>query len=246
VLAAEGIRYGLRRHPVRAEERRATRQAKLATLQAQVAKQHPYRTDHPRANAQGTLQKLVARAEKLRLAGWVALPVAERALTLTIKEDAQTDVAKRAGCYVRKTDLTLQQAHKESVHERSTDRAAVERAFRTCKTAPLAVRPIFLRREVGTRAHAFVVLLVYQILQDLVSCWSPLDVTGDEGLHALTTLGLVEVSPLHAPSSPCLPTPRDAIAQVLHRADLQLPQAFSLSGTRVSTKKKRQAERRVQ
>jgi Transposase DDE domain len=246
VLAEEGIRYVLRRNPVRAEEMRATRQAKLATLQAQVAKQNRYLTDHPRANAQGALQKLVARAEKLRLAGWVELTVAERAITLTIKEDAQTEVAKLDGCYVLKTDLTPQQANKEIVHDRYKDLAAVERAFRTCKTAHLEVRPIFLRREARTRAHAFVVMLAYQIIQYLASCWSPLDVTVEEGLHALTTLCLVEVSPMHAPSYHCIPTPRDAIAHLLHRADIKLPKAFSLSGTRVSTKKKLQSERRVQ
>src|SRR5215467_6261877 len=38
VLAEEGIRYVLRRNPVRAQEVRDTRQAKLATLQALVAK----------------------------------------------------------------------------------------------------------------------------------------------------------------------------------------------------------------
>ena len=64
VLAEEGIRYVLRRNPVRAQEVRDTRHAKLATLQAQVAKQNQYLTDHPRAKAQGAVQKLVARARK--------------------------------------------------------------------------------------------------------------------------------------------------------------------------------------
>src|SRR6267143_2372609 len=86
VLADEGLRYVLRRNPVRAQEVRDTRHAKLATLQAHVAKQNQYLTDHPRANAQGALQKLVARAEKLRIADWVELTVEERAMTLTIKE----------------------------------------------------------------------------------------------------------------------------------------------------------------
>ena len=51
VLAEEGIRYVLRRNPVRAQEVRATRHAKLAMLQAHVAKQNHYLTDPPRANA---------------------------------------------------------------------------------------------------------------------------------------------------------------------------------------------------
>src|SRR5262247_3716107 len=45
VLAEEDVRYVLRRNPVRAQEVRENRHAKLATLQAQVAKQNHYLTD---------------------------------------------------------------------------------------------------------------------------------------------------------------------------------------------------------
>jgi hypothetical protein len=243
VLADEGIRYVLRRNPVRAQEVRDTRHAKLATLQALVAKSNQYLTDHPRAKPQGAWQKLVARATTLRLADWVELTVAERAITLTVLEDAQRAAAKLDGCYVLKTDLTPAQAPKEMVHDRYKDLASVEQAFRSCKTAHLEVRPIFLRLEARTRAHAFVVMLAYQIIQYLAACWSPFDLTVEEGLHALATLCLVEVSPHNAPSYHCLPTPRDAIARLLHSADITLPKAFVLSGTRVSTKKKLPSER---
>ena len=246
VLADAGIRYVLRRNPVRAQAVRDTRHAKLAALQAQVATQNQYLTDHPRAKAQGALQKLVARAKKLRIADWVELTVEERSITLTVNASVQQEEAKLDGCYVLKTDLTPQQAKKELVHDRYKDLASVEHAFRTCKTAHLEVRPIFLRLADRTRAHAFVVMLAYQIIQYLASCWNPLDVTVEEGLHALTTLCLVEVVPTNAPSYHCIPTPRDTIAQLLPRADIKLPKAFSLSGTRVSTKKKLQSERLVQ
>src|SRR5215471_6759254 len=167
VLTDEGIRYVLRRNPMRAQEMRDPRHAKLATLQAQVAKQNHYLTAHPRANAQGALQKLVARAEKLRLADWVELTVAERTITLTIKEDVQQKAAQLDGCYVLKTDLTPAQAPKELVHDRYKDLASVEQAFRACKTVHLEVRPIFLRLEARTRAHTFVVMLAYQIIRYL-------------------------------------------------------------------------------
>jgi transposase len=246
VLTEEGIRYVLRRNPVRGQEVRDTRHAKLATLQAQVAKQNHYLTDHPRANAQGAVQKLVARAEKLRIADWVELTLEERALKLTVNASAQQEAAKLDGCYVLKTDLPPAQAPTEMVQDRYQDLASVEQAFRTCKTAHLEVRPLFLRREARTRAHALVVMLAYQIMRYLASCWGACDVTVAEGLHALTTLCLVEVAPPHAPNYHCIPTPRDAIARLLHSADIQLPQAFSLSGVRVSTKKKLQSERRLQ
>jgi hypothetical protein len=243
VLADEGIRYVLRRNPVRAQEIRDTRHAKLATLQAQVAKHNQYLTDHPRANPQKALQKLVARAKHLRIADWVELTLEERAITLTVNTRAQQEAAKLDGCYVLKTDLTPAQVQKEIVHDRYKDLASVEQAFRTCKTAHLEVRPLFLRLEARTRAHAFVVMLAYQIIHSLATCWNPFDLTVEEGLQALATLCLVEVSPQHAASYHCIPTPRDTIAQLLNSADIKLPKAFSLSGTRVSTKKKLQSER---
>ena len=243
VLTDEGLRYVLRRNPLRAQEVRDIRHAKLATLRAHVAKQNQYLTDHPRANAQGALQKLMVKAEKLRIVDWVELTLEERVLTLTVNASAQQEAAKLDGCYVLKTDLTPAQAPKELVHDRYKDLASVEQAFRTCKTAHLEVRPIFLRREERTRAHAFVVMLAYQIIRYLASCWRAFDITVAEGLHALTTLCLVEVAPQHAPRSHCLPTPRDAIARLLHSADSTLPKVFSLSGVRVSTRKKLQSER---
>jgi len=243
VLADEGVRYVLRRNPVRAQEVRDNRQAKLATLQALVAKHNHYLKEHPRADAQGAVQKLVARAKTLRLSDWVELTLEERSMTLTINASVQQEEAKLDGCSVLKTDLTPAQAPKELVHDRYKDLASVERAFRSCKTVPLEVRPIFLRLEARTRAHALVVMLAYQIIRYLASCWNAFDVTVEEGLHALTTLCLVEVAPKNAPSYHCIPTPRASIAQLLHSADIKLPKAFALSGTRVSTKKKLQSER---
>jgi Transposase DDE domain len=243
VLADEGVRYVLRRNPVRAQEVRENRQAKLATLQALVAKHNHYLKEHPRADAPGAVQKLVARAKTLRLADWVELTLEERAITLTVNASGQQEEAKLDGCYVLKTDLTPSQAPKEMVHDRYKDLASVERAFRSCKTVHLEVRPIFLRLEERTRAHALVVMLAYQIIRYLASCWSAFDVTVEEGLQALTTLCLVEVAPHNAPSYHCIPTPRASVAQLLHSADIKLPKAFSLSGTRVSTKKKLQSER---
>jgi hypothetical protein len=237
VLADEGIRYVLRRNPVRAQAVRESRQSQLATLQAQVAKQNQYLTDHPRANAPGALRKLVASAKKLRLADWVELTVEDRSLILTINASGQQEEAKLDGCNVLKTDLTPQQANKAIVHDRYKDLASLEHALRTCKTAHLEVRPIFVRREERTRAHALVVMLAYQISRYLTSCWSAFDVTVEDGLHALTTLCLVEGAPHNAPSYHCIPTPRASIAQLLHSADIKLPKAFSLWHSRVHEEK---------
>ena len=86
-------------------------------------------------------------------------------------------------------------------------------------------------------------MLAYQIIQYLTACWSPLDLTVEEGLQVLATLCLVEVAPKNAPSYHCIPAPRDTIARLLRSADITLPKAFALSGVRVSTRKKLQSER---
>jgi len=65
----------LRRNPVRAQEVRATRHAKLVTLQALVAKHNHYLADHLRANAQRRAEARGPR-QTLRIADWVELTVA--------------------------------------------------------------------------------------------------------------------------------------------------------------------------
>jgi hypothetical protein len=142
-LADEDVRYVLRRNPVRAQEVREKRQAKLATLQALVAKHNHSLTEHPRADAPGAVQQLVARAQTLHLSDWGELTLEERAVTLTVNASAQQEAAKLDGGSVLKTALTPQQAKKELVHDRYKALASVEPAFRTCKTAHRAVRPIF-------------------------------------------------------------------------------------------------------
>ena len=67
------------------------------------------------------------------------------------------------------------------------------------------MRPIFLRREARTQAHAFVVMLAYQIIQYLAVVLEHFRFTVAEGLHALATLCLVEVSPTNARALPLYP-----------------------------------------
>jgi hypothetical protein len=211
-LADEGVRDGRRRRPVRAQAVREKRQATLATLQALVAQHNHDLKEQPRAAAPGAWQKLVARATTFRLADGVELPLEARAITLTVHASGQQEAAQLDGGSGLKTDLTPAQAPKEMVHERDKALAAVARAWRSCKTVHLAMRPIFLRLEERTRAHAFVVMLASQIIRYLASCWSACDVTVAAGLQALTTLCLVEVAPPNAPSYHCIPTPRAAVA----------------------------------
>jgi hypothetical protein len=243
---AEGSRAVWRRHPLRAHARRATRPATLAPRQAHVAQQPHDRSDQPRAHAQGALQQRVARAAKRRRAAGGARTGAARALTLPRKADARPDAATRAGGSGLHTALPPPHAPHERVPDRDKALASVAPAWRPCPPAHLAVRPLFVRRAARPRAPAWVGRRAYPSLRSLASCGSACAVTVAEGLHALTPLGLVAGAPPNAPSPHCLPTPRDAIARVRPSANITLPKACSLSGTRGATKQKRQAERLVQ
>ncbi len=91
-------------------------------------------------------------------------------------------MTKLDGCYCLKTDLDSQTAPKELVHDRYKSLAAVEWAFRTCKTH-LQVRPVYVRKESRTRGHVFVVMLAYQIVMQLAQCWRDLNLTVAEETH---------------------------------------------------------------
>ena len=50
------------------------------------------------------------------------------------------------GCYVVETDLPMEAATTEQVHERYLDLTRVGRDFRTLKTGLLEIRPVFVRK----------------------------------------------------------------------------------------------------
>ena len=113
----------------------------------------------------------------------------------------------------------------------------MERAFRTCKTVYLEMRPIHVRLEDRTRAHAFVVMLAYRITQELAKRWSDLNLTVQEGINQLTTLCSQEVLIQGKPQCHKIPQPDEAIKKLLDAAGVRLPDALPNRGVRVTTKK---------
>jgi len=120
VLADEGIRYVLRRES-RACPRRSGppgtrnwsrfRRWLLSTITTLPTICAPM----PR----GRCRSFVARAKTLRIADWVELTVAERAITLTVQEDAAgPKLPNSMAVMLLKTDLSPTQAKKELVHDR--------------------------------------------------------------------------------------------------------------------------------
>jgi transposase len=203
-----GIRYILRRNPERSIEIRQSRDSKLGLLRQMVKKQSEYLTEHPRASEAVALRKINDRCEKLKVSKWVkAVPASDRKTSLTTDQEVLAEIEKLDGCYVLKTDLNKKAASKETIHSRYKDLAQVEWAFRTSKTVQLEMRPVNVRLASRTRGHVFVVMLAYQIVQELANRWNEINLTVAEGIHELTTLCATEMLVNDEPRCNKIPQP---------------------------------------
>ncbi len=136
-----------------------------------------------------------------------------------------------------KTDLPESAASKQVIHDRYKDLAEVEQAFRTCKTAHLETRPIYVRTAEHTRGHVLVVMLAYLIRRDLSQAWTSLDITVEEGLNQLQMLCSTEIS-LDGGSCLRIPTPSPASLPLLKALHIHLPKLLPHTEIRVVTRKK--------
>ncbi len=238
IEADDGVRYILRRNPLRAEEVRASRRDKLQSLRREVRKQNEYLTLHTLARVDVALRKINERRVKLKIDKWVTVSASERSLSLDMDDQALAEVEELDGCYVLKTDLGKGLADKETVHARYKDLALVERAFRTSKTVELEMRPIHVRLATRTRGHALVVMLGYVIVQELSRRWCEINLTVEEGIKQLTTLCATELHVNGQPRCNRIPEPRESIQELLATAEVRLPDALACKGIKVATRKK--------
>jgi hypothetical protein len=243
-VAQDGVRYVLRRNPVRAEELAASRADKQARVEQLMVKRNGYLREHLRA-AVATAEKAVrARIQRLKIDDWLQVEVQGRTLVLRVDSGARQEAAQLDGCYVIKTDLPVSAASKQEVHDRYKDLTQVEQAFRTCKTTHLETRPIHVRTEAHTRAHVLVVMLAYLIRRVLSRAWAALDLTVEEGLQQLKALSSTEMKSNDGGSCLRIPTPNPACRDLLQALDIRLPDVLPNVKVRVDTRKKLQERRK--
>jgi transposase len=238
VQTQEGLRYILRRNPVRAEEIRQSRQQKLSSLRSRVAAQNTYLAEHPRAKVEGALRRVTEQGRKLRVSEWVTITATDRVLAVSVDSAVLAELESLDGCYALTTDLSCAQADKETIHSRYRDLSLVEQAFRTSKTVELEMRPIHVRLARRTRGHALVVMLGYRLVQELAKRWSTLNLTVQEGLDELSSLCATEVLLQGSVRYKKIPTPRASVAELLRLADVKLPEVLPSRGVTVATRKK--------
>ncbi len=244
-VAYEGVRYVLRRNPIRVAELAATREEKHRSVQALVEAQRAYLRDHPRARIATAEKKIRQKIAQLKVESWLGVEVRANDLRLVIDEEQWAEVSRLDGCYVMKTDLPERVADKQTVHDRYKDLAEVERAFRTSKTAHREVRPVYVRKEENTRGHVLVVMLAYLIVRRLARAWTALDLTVEEGLDHLKTLCSMEIRTEAGGSCLRIPQPRQTSQALLDALGLHLPEALPHTNTRVVTRKKLPEQRKT-
>jgi len=234
----DGVRYILRRNPLRAEQLAASRADKRARVERLVEERNSYLAAHRRAKVSTAERVVQAKIVQLKIEAWLQVKAAGRTLKPTVNQAALEEASRLDGCYVIKTDLPQSAACKQVVHDRYRDLAQVEQAFRTCKTAHLETRPVWVRTAEHTRGHVLVVMLAYLIRRELSRAWAALDTTVEEGLHQLQTLCSTQLKVEGGGSCLRIPTPSAAAHALLKSLDLSLPQALPHSDARVVTRKK--------
>jgi hypothetical protein len=233
-----GVRYVLRRNPLRAKEMAASRASKLAALQALAAEQNLYLAEHPRADEYKAWKKVSDKDSKLRLSSIVTVTASDRQINVDVDTEYMAYLAELDGCYVIKSDLPDEAADKELIHGRYKDLAMVETAFRTCKTTHLEVRPVFVRTEANTRGHVLVVMLAYLIVRALKRAWKDFDLTVEEGLKELDKICAMNLSVKGGEACLRIPEPSPTARELLDALDVKLPQFLPKSKAKVDTKKK--------
>ncbi|MEK9149575.1 MAG: IS1634 family transposase [Candidatus Desantisbacteria bacterium] len=244
-VEVDGVRYILHRNPKRAEEIAQNRLDKLASLQNLLAKENLYLQEHPRAKVEVAINKVAQQAKKLKVNEWVKVIFSQRIMQLTPDEQACQQQAQLDGCYVIKTDLTVEKATSQTIYDLYKDLSQVEHAFRTFKTGHLEIRPTFVRCEASTRGHVLVVMLAYLIERELYSYWRQLDNTVAEGIDELGSIRGVEISFPNA-DLVCqkVLTPTGLSEKLLQEAHIRLPDVLPLRKIHVATRKKLYQQRK--
>ena len=240
-VESDGIRYVLRRNPVRADEVKNSREKKLESLQEFVEKENLYLSLHKKASLESSRKKILGKASKLSIDQWVFVANEERKFSITEDAEKKAKEAFLDGCYVIKTDRTDLSA--TEIHDRYKDLAEVEIAFRTMKTTFLEMRGIFVRKASRTRAHVFIVMLSYMLAYQLRRLWKDVELTVEEGIEELKSICTMEV---HAPQIAYqkIPEPRPMGKFLLEKAGVSLPDALPCKGMVIVTRKKLVSERK--
>jgi transposase len=237
------IRYVLHRNPWRVEEIKKNRESKYLKLQELLKEQNIYLSKHSRAKVEVAQRKIEAQINKYKFSNWIKVELSDRKLDLIIDEQSKEEKYRLDGCYVIKTNLSDQSIGPETIHDRYKDLSKVEHAFRTFKSGHLEVRPIFVRKDLKTRGHVFVVMLAYLMEKEIYKYWREIEVKIGEGLDELASLRAVEMQ-IENVVCQKIPEPTGLSEKLLNAAGIKLPSVLPIRKLHVATRKKLVSERK--
>jgi len=241
-IEKDGVRYILRRNPIRAEQICASRKSKRASLEKFAANVTAYLAAHPKANAEKAQKKVIAKIAALKADNWLVATQKNRVLLIEEDEDALSKASLLDGCYVIKTNVQKEDADTNAVHDRYCDLENVERDFRTLKTGHLELRPVYVIKESSTKGHVFVAMLALILQRELERCWKDMDLTVEEGITELSSIHLMEFK-LGNTTLQDIPKPAEHCRRLLEKTGLSLPRILPKTSANVYTKKKLPSER---
>jgi hypothetical protein len=190
-VAVGSKRYVLRCNPQTQARERARRADQWQRVRARLEARNAKVEQKPRCEPESSLRAAQALVKKYRLSGWVSLRLEGRQVVWTEDAAARQVEAQLDGCYVVESDLPVDAASTQQVHDRYVDLTRVERDFRTLKTGLLEIRPVFLRKAERTRGHALVSLLALKLARELERRVAPLGLTVDDAVERLKGVRLV-------------------------------------------------------
>jgi transposase len=221
-----GIRYILKKNPIRAKEMAQIREEKLQTFIKKIQESNDYLQEHPRAFCETQIKKLTRVSNQLKLTPYLKIAIqTERTVEMIIDQSAYEEAIRLDGCYVLKTNLSSEQLNAEDVHQRYKDLAFIEHTFRTLKTGHLEVRPIFVRKESRTRGHVLVTMLAYMIVQYFWKHVQHLGYTLENAIASIAAIQPVTLS-VADQAITIIPKQPTKIMAILSAINLKLPKTF--------------------
>lgn len=239
----DGIRYVLRRNPLRAGEMEYSRQDRLKCLIKFVQETNTYLREHFKADTQKAFKRVEEKAQKLKINKWLTISVTEREIIVNQNDEVLAQISKLDGCYMLKTDIKKDHLGAIVIHQRYKDLIKVEQAFKDSKTQYLEVRPLFLRKQEQTRAHVFIVMLSYIINLYLENAWKSMDMKVKEGLDKLSHICILQTTE-DDKTITLVADPDEEASKLLKLTNTILPKSVKLREKDVYTTVKLQDQRK--
>tara|TARA_B100000315_G_C14545277_1_gene572923 strand:- start:68 stop:1666 length:1599 start_codon:yes stop_codon:yes gene_type:complete len=219
----EGIRYILRRNPVRAQDIGDNRKRKIESVQDLIKKENELLTEKPGRKIETSLKVIHKKIDRLKLNKIIHMDASEsRTIRIKIDKIELQNASKLDGCYVVKTNCMAAEKSTKVVHDAYKQLAKVESAFRTIKTTCLEVRPIYVRKESRTKGHVFLTMLSFILVNEFESKTSFDPETRKENIDLLNQIQTVKVSIL-GETVKKMPETSPELKQLLARLNITLP-----------------------